>query len=204
MRRTIFYVGLFSLVNLGAHGQETNLPDQESEFCSIVENATSAYRALARDRAVADKQQNGIRVAQIEQQMTSVYLKRNEDTYRLVREARFSVDRWMVTVVKINSPISGCHTNMPSCIFVDVHPSCSPITTLHAVTPTTPTQLQFLGGKQRGDQLMMSGMIVAKFGGATAAASPVIPTSPDDLEGSFRESGSMMEPEYSVDVRKWR
>jgi hypothetical protein len=204
MPRFPFYVALLSLLAMGAQGQNMSLPDQESEFCSIAENANSAYGALARERSVAEKQQNGIRVQQIEQQMTSVYHKRNDDIFRLVKQKRFSADNWVVTVVKINAPISGCHTNMPSCIFVDVHPLCSQITTVHAVTAATPIQIQFLAAKQQGDQLMMSGMFVEQFGGATAAASPVIPTLAEKFEGSFRESGSVQEPEYVVDVRQWR
>jgi hypothetical protein len=180
------------------------LPDQESGFCSIVENANAAYESLAREQSVAKKQQNGIRVQQIEQQKTSVYRKRNEDIFRLVKQKKFSVDSWLVSVVKISSPMDDCHTNMPSCIFVDVHPLCSQITTVHAVTAATQVQLQFLSEKQHGDQLVMNGMFVARFGGATAAASPVMPTSSEEFEGSFTESGSMREPEYSVDVRQWR
>jgi hypothetical protein len=203
MPRFLFYVALLSLLAVGARGQDMSLPDQESEFCSIVENANSAYRALAREQSVADKQQNGIRVQQIEQQMTSAYRKRNEDIFRLMKRKNFSEDNWLVTVVKINSPMEDCHTNMPSCIFVDVHPLCSQITTVHAVTATTPIQIQFLAAKQQGDRLVMSGMFVERFGGATAAASPVMPTSPEEFEESFTESGSMREPEYSVDVRQW-
>jgi hypothetical protein len=204
MLRFVFYVALLSLVAVDAQGQDTSLSDQESEFCAIVENANSAYGALTRERSVAEKQQNGIRVQQIEQQMTSVYHKRNEDIFQLVKRKRFVAESWLVTVVKINSPIEGCHTNMPSCIFVDVHPACSHIITMHAITGTTPVQLQFLAAKQQGDQLVMNGMFVERFGGATDAPSPVMPTSPEEFEGSFRESGSMREPEYAVDVRLWR
>jgi hypothetical protein len=204
MSRIIFCVVLLSLVSVGALGQNVTLPSLESEFCSIVENANSTYRILAREREVANDQQNGIRVQQIEQHMTSVFRTRNEDIFRLMQGAGFAAENWLVSVIKINAPMDDCHTNMPSCIFVDVRPLCSPITIIHANTPAAPTQLQFLAAKQRGDHLVMSGAFVERWGGPTSAASPVMPTSPEEFEGSFRESGSMGNPEYSVDVTQWR
>jgi hypothetical protein len=202
--RFLFYGALLSLVAVGARGQDKTVPEQETEFCVTAENSNSAYGALARDRAEAEKRQNGIRVQQIEQQMTALYHQRNDDIFRLMKRKNFLVEDWVATVVKISSPIENCHTNMPSCIHVDVQPACSSIVVIHATMASTPTQIQFLAAKQQGDRLVMSGVLVAQWGGKASAAAPVMPTSSEEFEGSFRESGSMTKPEYSAHVTQLR
>jgi hypothetical protein len=139
-------------------------------------------------------------VQQIEEKMTALYTTRNANVFRLIKQSNFKLDNWPVIVAAIQSPMKNCHTNMPSCVYVDVHPNCSLVATIHALTAATPMNLQLLSTKQHGDQFMVSGLFVKKWGGPTAAASPVLPTSPDDVEGSFSESGSMSEPEYSADI----
>jgi hypothetical protein len=203
MARLAFYVSLLTLLGIPAHAQqETGLPTEESEFCSVVNNATAAYTALSHQRSAAEEQHNGIRVQQIEQEMTSVYRIRNEKVFQLIARKEFELKGWVTTIVTINSPIENCDTNMLSCVFVDVHPLCSPITSIHAVTSATPAFLQFLSNKKRGDRLVVTGMFVDQWGGPTEAASPVLPTSPEHFEGSFTEAGSMRQPEYHVDVTR--
>jgi hypothetical protein len=93
-----------------------------------------------------------------------------------------------------------CHKNVRSCVTIDVHPTCSDTTLIHLYLPTSPARLELLANKSVGDRLTVTGSFVEKNGGAMSADAPVMPTSWDDLEGSFTESGAMKEPEYSADI----
>ena len=184
-----------------ARAQKPVVPQQEADFCSIVENANSAYSRLGHARDAAKEQQNGIRVEQIEQQMTSVFHRRNEDVFRFAKHEKFVVNNWLVAVENIRTSNMYCRVNTTSCILIDLHPLCSPITTFHARMEATPTYIQLLAAKQHGDQLVISGRLLKRFShhldekDETAA-----PMKSEEFEESLRESGSVTEPEYGMDI----
>jgi hypothetical protein len=160
------------------------LPEQQVEFCSIVENAKSKYYDLLHRWSAADEQKNGIVTAQLSGEMTSVYRSRNEDIFRLLERTQFSFENWLMIVVEIKSAING---------FVDlkVHPLCSKITIIHATADAVPMYLDLLSKKKLGDRLVMSGTFVQKYSRAK-------PSSPEKFEMSLTRSGSMDEPEYTA------
>jgi hypothetical protein len=182
------------------HADGATAPLFETDFCRVVENATAAYKDLSSQRDAAKEKQNQIAAAKIITRMTNVQQTRNVDVYNLAKRNMFRVDNWLTTIVRIASPQENCHTNMPSCVFVDVHPACSAIIVIHAIVPVSSARLQFLSLKGAGDPLTISGTFVERWGGSVDAPAPVMPPSSKEFEGSFTESGSMEQPEYTVDI----
>lgn len=174
----------FSYLNKLPQKEEIKLPEQQIEFCSIVENGKSKYYNLLDRWSVANREKNGIVTSQISGEMTAVYRSRNEDIFRLLERTQFNFENWSMTVVEINSVING---------FVDlkIHPLCSKITVIHASVAAVPMALEVLAKKKLGDPLVVSGTFVEKY-------ARVEPTSPEKFEMSFTESGSMDEPEYTA------
>ena len=166
--------------------EDIKLPEQQVEFCSILENGKSKRDDLLHRWGAANDAKNGIVTAQLSGEMTAVYRSRNEDIFRLLERTQFNFENWSTTVVEINSVSNG---------FVDlkIHPLCSKITVIHATASAVPTQLEVLAKKKLGDPIVVSGTFLEKH-------TRIEPTSPEKFEMSLTESGSMDEPEYTAAI----
>jgi hypothetical protein len=172
-----------------AVGKDDNSPSQqETEFCSTVENAWRSYGDLSVQRDVARRNNNGIVVQQFENKMTSVYRQRNNDVFAQLSRADFAFDAWILSIVRIMAPSNGR-------VKVDANPVCSEITVVHTDVSATPEYLNVLSLFKQGSRFMASGRFVqAAMGRGTR------PESPEYLESSITELGSMHEPEYTASV----
>ena len=166
------------------------VPALQLRFCGIIENAASSYRGLLQQSEIARKQQNGIVQQRLSAEMTSIYRARNVNIFQAVQQANFVFDGWLINVEKIRSPDG-------SNVSFDSHPSCSPITTIHATVAASAVNIELLSGKKQGDSLTVTGKFVERWGGK-AGGIPGNPVSPEEFEGSFTEVGSITEPEYSA------
>jgi hypothetical protein len=169
-----------------AKKEEIKLPEQQVEFCAIVENGKSKYRDLLHRWSAANDAKNGIVTAQLSSEMTTVYRSRNEDIFRLLERTQFNFEDWSMTVLEINSVINGF-------VELKIHPLCSKITVIHATVAAVPMALEVLAKKKLGDPLVASGTFVEKH-------TLTKPVSPEKFEMSFTESGSMDEPEYTAAI----
>jgi hypothetical protein len=166
-------------------GSET--PEQQAQFCSIIEFAKSRYDGLSQQLTTAREQKNGIAQQELKTVMTSVYLARNEDIFRLVERTSFGFENWLVAIKTISSP-TATELNF------SFHPLCSPITTIYATARPTSTYIDLLSMKKQGYHLTISDKFVANV--KLAHAAPETSITPDNLEGSFTENGSITAPEY--------
>lgn len=187
-------VGVVVLMSIGGPPQKVaepiKLPELQTAFCGTVEGATADYRSLSGQYSAASEAKNGIVQQQLTQQMTVAYHDRNVEVFRLLKQADFAFENWMITVERISSP-SGNR------IQLDFHPVCAPNTTIHAGVAAEPNYLNFLAGLKQGDRITASGRFVERWGGK-AGATPGKPVSAEEFEGSFTEKGSMTNPEYSA------
>jgi DNA-directed RNA polymerase subunit RPC12/RpoP len=174
------------------------LPASEEQFCSIINAATSTYNSLSQQRDIARSQRNGIVEDQLTRQMTDVYRKRNTDAFHAAQQINFRFNNWIVSIMRVSSTEEHWSGYLDAAIPFDVHPLCSTISKIRAATAATQTNIGLLSQKRQGDHLVMSGMFLRRFSGPANAASPPLPISADEFEGSFTESGSMDEPEFSV------
>ncbi len=174
------------------------LPASEDQFCSIINVATSTYNSLSQQRDIAHSQQNGIVEDQFTRQMTEVYRKRNADAFNTAEQTNFHFDNWVVSIMRVSSPQQHWSGYLDAAIPFDIHPLCSTILKIRAAAAATNGNINLLSQKRQGDYLAMTGMFLRRFSGPANATSPPLPTSADEFEDSFTESGSMDEPEFSV------
>lgn len=174
-----------------AANQEPIVPQQEAAFCSIANNASSQYHELAAQASAAHNQKNGIVGQRLSTEMTSVYRTRNQDVFQLLGKNGFNFEGWQVTLEQIYSV-----DQTSGKLHFIFHPTCSPITTIHADASSNSTSVELLSRKGQGDQLIVSGIFVQPFGKPAIA-----PIDPQKFEQSFTEAGSMSAPEYSAVVR---
>lgn len=174
------------------------LPESENQFCSIINTATSTYNSLSEQKDAAHSQRNGILEDRLTRQMTAVSQSRNADAFQAVQQANFRFDNWVVSVLRVSSPMEHWSGYLAAAIPFDVRPVCSTILKIHAATAATQENTTLLSEKREGDQVVISGVFLQQFSGPASATSPPLPTSEEEFEGSFTESGSMSEPEFSV------
>jgi hypothetical protein len=167
---------------------EPQLPTQEAEFCRILEYAKQVYGGLRTQWWAAREQKNGIVQDRLSAEMTSRYASRNADVFRLIEQNNFTFEDWF-GIVKGITPWPEKEK-----IIVRFHPFCSSFTTIHGLVVKTPANVDFLSLKKKGDRLLVTGRFAAKRGAQGD------PTSPEELEGSLTEGGSMDAPEYTAAI----
>ena len=69
----------------------------------------------------------------------------------------------------------------------------------------TQSTVELLATKKAGDNLVLSGMFVERFGFSSDHDKPTVPNSSDDFEGSvFTTGGSLTEPDYYAYITEIR
>ena len=164
-----------------------SLPDQENQFCSIINAAASAYNSLSERWDTAHSQRNGIVETQITRDMTMIYRTRNADAFHAVEQRKFDFDNWVVNIIRVRTPDQHWTDYLRAAVIFEVHPVCSPLLKIHAATAATQTNVDLLSQKRQGDSLIVSGMFLQRWSGPTTATLPPMPSSPDEFEGSFTE-----------------
>jgi hypothetical protein len=186
----------------------TLVPDQERQFCDVINKATSDYSSLSKQEEVARQQRNGIVEDRLSRTKTDVFHTRNEDVFKLVSANGFKLDNWVFVISRISGPYTPDNNLpmkwLPNYVAIDATPMCSANTQIEARVVATQEIVDFLSSKKKGDQIVMSGQFLQRFGGERDAASPPVATlstvSSEKFEGSLTEKGSMSEPEYKIYV----
>jgi hypothetical protein len=164
-----------------------SVPQVQSEFCTIVEKAWTEYEGLSRQADAVDPNHR-LAKKQLEDRMTVVWSRRNDEVFRLLGQTQFGFEGWVFKMAKIGAP-DGRRVE------VDARPICSKIAVLHAYVAVEGGHLDRLAKAKIGDGVTLSGKFVQTYGGQIRP-----PQSSRYLEKSFTESGSMREPEYTAEI----
>lgn len=169
--------------------QAANMPQEQVEFCGIIEDHSDQYQPLYNQ---VKRERDGSKIDQLNAQMASLFADRNRQMIESLQSRHLHVEEWITTIRKIaHYAQEGGGTR----IELDLDAKCRAKTTLEVNLPDGSPLAATLANDKVGDVLAITGNFVMHY---TETTPPV-----RALEWSVTPDRSMLTPEYHIEVTRF-
>ncbi len=156
MRKVFTFAVLVVCTSLAAcDGSDSSayrkLPEQETQFCKLHEEAAASYKTLQLKLKGAEN--NGIVREQVSHQLRAVDRSLDSDLRQFFAQSNSTFDAWIFAVDVIGRPGMGGVT------LIYIHIPCTARINITADIPSSPTNMDFLSKQRPGDTFSANGRI---------------------------------------------